>query len=201
MSQHYQIIDSFFDIYELSYATKTLNRAIITADTEKAWKHRPASDLLLFIEQLTGLIEAFCEITENFNYKTEIILPENQPNETWMLTQYHLYCGWCKDRTPWQFFPRHLSKKEFCNPYKALEKFSNYHTQKEWVAIVKEILSHALSNESISQFYYGSSYLVTTTHLHKVLEATHLIEVRSNDQPFPPRRKWKNPPAQPSATP
>lgn len=189
---HYPVIDAFFDCYGLLHARAILSRMIKTADAEKIWKGRSPADLLYFVERLEELIEAVFSLTESYDHKTETILNESD-NDTWLLNQYETYCGWHIHSSPWDFFPRHLSKKEFLDPYRALEKFTRYQSLNKWKAVLKEILSHALSPNSISEFDDGTSILGTWLQLHKLLEATHLIHVRSEDETKRRQRyKWKD---------
>jgi len=192
-SNHYQVIDAFFDCYDLSYAVSILGRAIKTADKEKTWKGQPPSHLLLFIEKLGELMEAAFSIVERYDHNSKASLDKDDTEEIWSLAQYETYCGWHIRSTPWDFFPRHLSKKEFLDPYRALEKFTRYRSLFAWKEIVKDILFHALSPNSISEFDDGTSILGTWLHLHKFLEATHLIQVRTIDEQKQRRRfEWKD---------
>lgn len=190
---HYQVIDAFFDCYGLSHSVSILSRAIKTAEAEKKWKGRSPSDLLFFMEKLGELMEAAFSIVERYDHNVEVILDKDDAEEIWSLAEYEIYCGWHIHSTPWDFFPRHLSKKEFLDPYRALEKFTRYRSLFAWKEIVKDILFHALSPNSISEFDDDTSILGTWLHLHKFLEATHLIQVRTIDVQKQRRRfKWKD---------
>lgn len=192
MNQHYQTIDSFFDSFDITSSVKLLRKTIKTADTEKIWKGIPA-DALYFISRLEDLVTAVFDLLLQYDYKDEVIIKEDSIPLVWTLTVCETYCGWHTGKTQWDFFPRHLSKKEFLNPYLALEKFTKQHSLYEWKYLLNDILNHALSTESISQFYDGESILNTWLLLHKLLEATHLIEVRQSTPQPKPRPKWKPP--------
>ncbi|MFC0771393.1 hypothetical protein [Terrimonas alba] len=99
--------------------------------------------------------------------------------------------GWHRASTPWDYFPRHLSTTEFKDPYKPLRKFTRYRPLNKWREILKELCHHALSPTSIHEFDDGTSMIRTWLHLHKLLEATHLIEVRTIGDEEQPRKKWK----------
>lgn len=185
---HYQTIDSFFDSFDLPSSIKLVKKILKTADANKKWKGIPANPLY-FTSRIIDLITAVYALLDEYDIKEEIKI-KNEPS-AWTLTAYETYCGWHAGRTPWDFFPRHLSKKEFLNPYEALEKFTSFQTLTQWKYILNDLLAHALSTESIGQFYENESMLSTWLHLNKLLEAAHLLEVRqSNPQPKP-RRKWK----------
>ncbi|MEI9911758.1 MAG: hypothetical protein WDO71_20180 [Bacteroidota bacterium] len=110
----------------------------------------------------------------------------------WWLTKYETYCGWHKGDTPWQFFPRHLSQKEFLDPWKALQKIRRYKNVEEWKEQLRDLLHEALSDSVLDNGMSGEEALDTWLLLHKLLEATHLIEVRAiKEDKDGPRPKWK----------
>jgi hypothetical protein len=191
MQQHYSTIYAFFDCYGMSGATHLLSKLIKTADAENIWKGSSPSDALFFTEKMEELIEAVFAIVGRYDYETEAVIENAEDEKLWLLSEYHLYCGWHVHSVPWDFFPRSLGKKEFCNPYKALEKFTAYRNQYQWKDVLHQFLFHALSHRSIREFDDGTSLLQTYIHLHKVIEATHLIEVRTNQSNPLHRNRWK----------
>lgn len=193
MNQHYQTIDNFFDIYDLPAAQKMLTLCIKTACSDHVWKHLPAN-VLFFTEQLTILSKAAIQIIQEYSYIKEVEIEDQ--NEVWMLNQYAVYCGWCKHRTPWDYFPRHLSKKEFLDPYRALQKFAAFHNAGQWKKVISNIRYYALSHESVFEVVHRNSFITTWHHLHKLLDATHLIEIRQSIPQPKPRRKWHPPVAE-----
>lgn len=189
---HYQTIDSFFDSFDLPASVRLLRKIIRTADKSKMWKGVPAN-ALYFTTRLEDLITAVFELLQQYDYKEEVIIKEENLPAVWTLTAFETYCGWHTGKTAWDFFPRHLTKKEFINPYIALEKCTQQHSLAEWKYLLNDILMHALSIEGISGFDQEESILDTWLHLHKLLEATHLIEVRQATPEPKPRRKWHPP--------
>jgi len=192
MHQSYQTIRNFFDCYGFSHAKSILSRMIKTAGSGKTWKGRSPSDLIYFTEKLGELIDAVYYIVNRFEYRPEAILDKEINEDLWLLNDYALYCGWYAGESPWDFFPRHLSKKEFLDPYRAFEKFSKYNNHLRWKEVVKDILFHALSAVYLDEFDDGTDILRTYIHLHKLIEAAHLIEVRITEDAQQPRRKWKD---------
>jgi len=189
MNNYYAVIASFFDCYDLSHARSILGKIIKTADSEKSWKGRYPVDVLHFSERLQQLIEAAFGIVEQYDFKPEAEI--NDDKELWFLAKHETYCGWHVHSTPWNFFPRYLSKKEFLDPYKALQKFTSCHSLAVWKMVLKEIVESALSPNSVDETDNGS-LLSAWLYLHKLVEATHLIEVRSTDENKKPRFKWKD---------
>lgn len=189
---NYQTIDSFFDSFDLTSSVKLLHKTIKTANTKKKWKGIPA-DALYFTTRLTDLVTAVFGLLEECHFKEKVIITGEKNAQLWSLTLYENYCGWHTGKTPWDFFPRHLTRKEFLNPYLVLEKFTKLHTLSQWKYILHDMLTHALTIESISEFSEAEDMLSTWLHLSKLLEATHLIEVRQSTPQPKPRPKWKPP--------
>lgn len=189
--QHYTIIDEFFDTYSLPLAHTSLSRLIKTANQEKIWKGRSPADVVFFIEKLQGLVSAVFNLLENNNRPEEILLPPHNNDAAWNLTAYPSYCGWQRALTPWHFFPRYLSQKEFGNPFLALEKFTRYRSLTQWQQLFKDLAFYALSPSCMDDLEDGTSLLGTWVHLHKLLDATHLIEVRRNSHQEKNPKKWK----------
>src|SRR5512143_3744607 len=111
MHQPYQTIRRFFDCYGFSHAGSILTRMIKTADSGKTWNDRYPSDLLYFKEQLEELIDAVYLIVHRFECRPEVILDKDTNENIWDMKDYASWCGSHLNSSPWDFFPRHLSKK------------------------------------------------------------------------------------------
>jgi hypothetical protein len=189
MTTPYQTIHSFFDCYGLVYVRSILQELIKKADSEKSWNRSACCDVLFFSEKLSELIEAGYEIADTVNYRSEVALGKDSGKDIWHLTDYNNYCGTHRNDTPWDFFPRHLSKKEFLDPYKALEKFTCFRNIDQWKQTIKDLAYHALSKVQLNEFDDSKSILRTYIHLNKLIEATHLIDIRFQPETPKPHRK------------
>lgn len=189
-SNHYKAIDEFFDAFSLPHALQMLARLIKTAGSGKLWKGACPANSIYFSERLHLLTEAVFSLHEEYDYRKEIVLDKGA--DVWMLNQYEIYCGWHYVSTPWDFFPRHLSKKEFTDPYKATKKFTNHHSLRKWKKIIEELCYHSLSPHSFTELDEETNIIDIWLHLHKLVEATHLISVRMTDDERKPRKKWKD---------
>ena len=192
MTLPYQTIHSFFDCYGLVHARSILQELIKKADSEKSWNRSACCDVLFFSEKLNELVEAVYHIVNTYDQRSEVILDNDTDNDIWLLKDYDNYCGSHRNDTPWDFFPRHLSKKEFLDPYKALEKFTSFRNIDQWKQVIRDLAIHALSEIPLNEFDDSHSILRTYIHLNKLIEATHLIEIRIQPETPKPRRKWKN---------
>jgi hypothetical protein len=192
MTPSYQTIHSFFDAYGFVHARSILQELIKKADSEKSWNRNACCNVLFFTEKLTELIEAVYQIINTYDQQEEAIIGEQAKEDSWQLTNYNTYCVTHRNDTPWDFFPRHLSKKEFLDPYKALEKFTSFRNIDQWKQSIKHLAYYALSSTSINEFDDDKSILRTYIHLNKLIEATHLIEIRI--QPATPKYHKKRKP-------
>jgi hypothetical protein len=187
----YQIISDFYGTWSLSQALSMLHSGLLSAQTKKSWKEGSPASLLYFFERLEELLLASVNLLENEDKREEAKLPKE--GSYWRLTGYEIFCGWHGASTPWDFFPRHLTKKEFLDPWKALQKIKRYKDIDEWKEQLKDLLHDALSESILDNGMSGEEVLNTWLLLHKLLEATHLIEVRAiKEDEDGPRPKWKN---------
>ena len=75
----------------------------------------------------------------------------------------------------WEDLPHFLSVKEFCNPYKVFRKFFKYQQRDEWMHDLEDTVDCALSKNGGE---LGLEMIAIYSHLAKLTEAAHLINVR-----------------------
>lgn len=180
LSENHQQLHSFFSGYALPQALGRLSGCIKAADSPKIWKGHSPADLLWFMDKFQELIDLVFYVTEEEDYHSGAILNDKTNGIVWQLNSYETYCGWHADSNPWDFFPRHLSRKEFINPYLALRKLTRFYSKEEWETCLKDILQHALSPHHFYELDDSVSLLRIYLLLHKMLEACHLIDVRTS---------------------
>jgi hypothetical protein len=178
LSKSHQQIHSFFSAYALPQATERLSSSMKAAVSDKIWKGRSPADLLWFMGELEKLLDAVFQLIEKKDLSDEAIINENNNESIWRLCRYETYCGRHANSYPWDFFPRHLSKNEFLNPYHALQKVCDAFTEEEWKDCQQTILQHALSTHAVNEFDDSFNSLRIFLLFHKLLEAAHLIKVR-----------------------
>lgn len=180
MHSFYQTIHCFFDSITLPSARNYLRSSIKAAEATGIWDKKAPTELLSFFENLDTLINAVYGIVKEDHkidlaiLDTEIDMPD--------LNKTHLFCGTYDQLGAWDYFPRYLSKKEYNDPYKALGKFTSWASKKEWKEHVRYLLSFALSENSLSEFGVHLQLVRISELLYKMLEATHVIDVRINIQ-------------------
>lgn len=180
----YRAINTFFESFSLPFARDYLLSALKSAENSRIWDKRAPTDLLHFFDMLKGLISAVYSIVKKISTvkRAKLSKPSGSPD----LTQYHLYCGPYDLLEAWDFFPRSLSAKEYSDPYKALQKFTKWHSKQEWQMTLRYILSYALGNSSLSELGVNLELVRISELLQKMLEACHLIYVRTAVLPQKP---------------
>lgn len=177
--KHYYGINDFFSAFSLHHALRLLDKLLFSAAAETSWSGRFPANAVYFAERLTALSQvAFTVNAAIVNLPGVIIEEKEQSGSLWLLTRYETYCGKHGKSTPWHFFPRSLTQKEFCNPYQPLNSYTEQYTQGEWKQLVNDLLYYALSPHPISELITDINLLEVRLHLHKLIEAAHLIEVR-----------------------
>lgn len=172
-----QAIQTFFGDYALPQACSLLRHCIKAACSCRIWKGHSPADLLLFMEELELLLEAAIELTACEDYQREAIPVNLENNPACEPVEFDSYCE-IHVHSQWDLFPRHLGKKEFLDPFRALQKISRYQHLRQWKKCLRDLLHYALSPQSLQQFDDEINILDIYLLLHKLLEAAHLIVVR-----------------------
>jgi hypothetical protein len=173
----YRSINEFFDSFTLPSARQYLQSAIKAAECSQIWENAAPSDLLYFFGRLEELLTSVFSLVKMGKKLKQVLLPNS--NSSLDLIQYHLYCSCNEHHRPWEYFPRSLSAKEYLNPYKTLEKFTAKASKKEWKEILHYLLTYALGGNSLSELGVHLELVSISEHLHGMLEACHLVYVRT----------------------
>lgn len=184
----YRSIHDFFDNYHFSAAVKETNRIIKAAASEKAWLTRRPYRPVYFMEIMQPLLVAAFMLEKNFSRRACCILvsDDGTPN----LAQAQHFVGRHRYSNAWNCMPRHLNAAQYHDPYLAIRKFTAYETEAAWKQACKDLAEYALSNSSIADEYPLSEMLAIRLHLLRLLEACHLLQVRSNNpKPASPKKK------------
>jgi len=180
-------ICDFFQSMSLKEASSALHEMIKCSQSKKQWKggrkDGSPSDLLYFTEILIRLTSNVYKLVSQGVQKPEVIL---KPSPWYVPDIDHKknYCRSSDAEMAWDFFPRHLSVKEYHNPYYALIKFTNELRKKEWLFLYSEIQYYALSRHSMGETSVDYKLYQVGGRLMKLLEACHLIVIRSAKKKF-----------------
>jgi hypothetical protein len=174
----YKIIGEFFSAASLEHYRKYISSMLKAAYSEDYWRKRAPGSLLFFQEQMLELIKAahllISKGKKGIKKKKKALVDSSTFENGLDPSSYY---GWHRESAIWEFFPRNLSKEEFLNPYKAYERFFEYKDFKTWIKEFKELVGYALEafgNETAIDY----DYLEIHRQLQKLVEASHLIEVR-----------------------
>ncbi len=177
----YRHIREFFESFTLPEARNYLSSVLKAAESKHIWNDAAPTDLLYFFESMEALLSAVYSILKEGNKIKKVILPKSP--DACDLTQYHLYCGHYNQLKPWDYFPRMLSAKEYRDPYKALQNFTSWAPKKEWKEYLRYLLNYSLGASSLSDLGVNLELVRISEHLQKMLEACHLIYVRTIQPP------------------
>lgn len=131
-------------------------------------------------------------LSDNGTSRTKAILKPDR-TESLDVTGYPSYCGWHTGYEAWHFFPRALSEKEYCDPYRALKKVAANRSHKQWMECFRTIVFYTVNTKGYREWLEEEDPLEVYMLLNKLLEACHLIDVRAIDEVDGiPRRKWKD---------
>lgn len=189
----YDSIHDFFDNYSLREAVKEISGVVKAATHSKAWKKDSAYSLIYFMEKLEALCGAALVLHYSFGQREACILVSTDRGDP-DLSRQQAFVIRNPFSSPWNNMPRHLNAAQYYNPYKAIRKFARCMAETEWKKALKALTACALDNSSIDDEYSSYDILTIQKHLLLLIEACHLLEVRSNLQianPKPSKKKSK----------
>jgi len=174
----YKTIGEFFSAASLEHYRKYISSMLKAAYSEDFWKKAAPGSLLFFQDRMLELIcAAYLFVKkgkDRIKRKKKAIVAGSAFDNG---VDPSSYFGWHRKSAAWEFFPRYLTKDEFLNPYKAYERFFEYKDIQTWLKEFKEVISFALEafgNETGIDY----DYLEIHKQLQKLVEASHLVEVR-----------------------
>jgi hypothetical protein len=182
----YSSIHDFFDHYNLQNALQQLESIIKAATKNKSWKKDYPYTLIYFMEQLEQLCTAAFVIYNSYTQKDKAVLQQPAENSSCSKLKEEQFVSIYFGSTVWNCFPRHLTYRQYCNPFKAIQKFAGCMTAEEWKKTLKEFTEYGLSKEALDDAYPPYNILVIRLHLLRLIEACHLLEVRTYKAPKTP---------------
>jgi hypothetical protein len=163
----YQVFAEAFSTAGMDFFRRFIRKILHYAEAGEIYSEKSPCDVLLFMRVIRSLIKASDKLKEIKN--GPIMVSEADAfNKKYYRSHY-------VSSNEWEDFPRFLSVKEFCNPYKVFRKFFKYQPCDEWVHELEETVDCALSKNSGE---LGLEMIAIYSHLVKLIEAAHLINVR-----------------------
>lgn len=170
-------IHDFFDCFDFPSSIKYTERIIMAASLHKFWFSGYPYRFIFFMEKLQELVEAAFVLKNHYSCREACLLKtkNNMPG----LVSTKDYTDGYSNSNPWNNMPRHLTAVQYTDPFIAIEKFTSHKTEPEWKQVCKELAEFTLCNESIEEQYSFHELLLIRRHMLRLIEACHLIEVRS----------------------
>jgi hypothetical protein len=163
----YQVFAEAFSTAGMHFLRRFIKKILHHAEANDIYREKSPCDVLLFMRVIRSLIKAADSLKEI--KKGPIVVSEADAfNKKYYKSHYEI-------SDEWEEFPRFLSVKEFCNPYKVFRKFFKYQDLHAWVHDLEETADCALSK---NKGELGLEMIAIYSHLVKLTEAAHLINVR-----------------------
>lgn len=170
-------IKSFYEYIDFPTARKYMQLWFKFIFKDEFWDERSPNSLFYYYERVEALVEAAFLLSEYRPAKQPGVILQNDDDEIDLLNPLLYYPNSSKFNA-WDYFPRHLSKKEFLNPYLVFRKIFKQYELYEWRYILHELLGKGLSMTQL-EGDDGFNILFVNRHLEKLLEASNLINIRA----------------------
>ena len=164
----YKVVTRCFENETIVTYRKTIKNSLFFVEKKKIFHKEHPCNLVFDFKVFNSVIKAADCINCQSREPTSHI-----SSTDFMDTR--LYSRESREFTEWDFFPRHLTRKEYKNPYRALKIFFQYQSAQQWELTLNDVLDAALSSygeetdlDLLSIYYY----------LLKLMEALNLIELR-----------------------
>jgi len=167
VSDPYQVLAEAFSTAGMPHLRGFIKKALRYSEAKKVYRENSPSDVLLYMRVVRSLIMAAHVLKEKKNGPIDVS-EHDAFNKNY-------YCSHYQMDNEWGQFPRFLSMKEYCNPYRVFDKLFKYETLDEWLHDWEEIVDCALSPCSGE---LEIEMIAVYTRLCKLVEAAHLINVR-----------------------
>lgn len=162
-----QVIAELFSQAGIDFFRTFMGKLLCHAGEAKSYRHRSPGDTLLYMKSIRSLILAAHELKAT--KRSAIRIAEAD------LVNKKYYASHYETSDEWTDFPRFLSKKDCCNPYRVFRKFFTHLPVKEWLHYWEELVETALSR---SRGEPEGNVIAIYRHLVKLVEAAHLVDVR-----------------------
>lgn len=163
----FQVFAEVFTYADMAHFRNSIRKILSYAEAEDVYLEKSPCEILIKMRVIRSVINAAHTLKEKKRSPVSVSARD--------VFDGKYYRSGSLPNSRWKDFPRHLSLKEFCNPYKVVKKFFNYQPMEKWVHDVEEIVDCALSR---NRGELGLNMLFIYVQLSKLVEAAHLINVR-----------------------
>lgn len=176
----YRVIHDFFDASGFTRAVVFMECILHTASARYSWKKGDPYNVVYFLQKLTQLAKAAYVIDAPYAIRMDAITTPPEKNGPPDLSITENYFTGHIHGDAWSSLPRNLTAKQYHDPYKAISKFCKYTTSDEWDRIFSELAEYALSRYTPEEMLYPYNLLTVRKRLLQLLEACHLVRVRTH---------------------
>ncbi len=175
----YEIIQNFFRFVSPERSRSYILSMLISAARSGYWSEADPGSLLEFEEELGSLLYAVSTLSvitdTSRGFGKKAVLDKKLLQ---MPLDLSLISGWPVYDVVWEYFPRHLSKAEFLNPYLVFREFFAYSTLAGWKSRLHRVIVDALS---VLPEVHIPDYPLLETYklLQKLVEAAYLVASRT----------------------
>ncbi len=172
-----QVIIQFFDSYHLVDAVTQLEDCLLCAFSHLRLRRKPLLRIMAMKEMLLVLLEAATLLKD----EGKATLAADEPNP--MDTRWYYYNKY-KDYEEWDYFPHHLCKKQYYNPYIVFKQCSKKSTLPQWRSLLEGLFAAAAYYNMTGEdgcINYSSAETNAYTQckrLIELVEAAHLVYIR-----------------------
>lgn len=177
-----KVVSEIFSYMDIEEWRRVIKKITIYALSGKTYRRRAPGDVLVDMKVVRSALivaHALQDITgRDFEAtKQDLLYP-------WQ------YCTGMGTLNHWGDFPRNVSFKEYCDPYRVFKKLFKKRPLSEWITDWEKLVEVALSPYALDG---ELPVLHTHTGLLKLLEAAHLVWIRDGDGGFAKRHAAQQP--------
>jgi hypothetical protein len=173
ITEPYELIAEAFRFADIGDYREMIQGVMMGACSETIYRRKTPGDLLYEFKIMLSIVDA-AELINKKKKKNLVIKEKGDLFDKRFYRRRH------DQDNEWTYFPRFLSKREYVNPYLVFKKFFTYKTSKKWKEDLDFVLNYSLSRYSMIEDNAEMDVLTMFIYLSKLVEAAHLVDVRSN---------------------
>ncbi len=166
LTDPYQVLAHFFAEAPVHEFRRLVKKLVSHAGGAGVHKGASPGDVLLYGRLIRSLIKAAHALKEK--HSPVIINGDDLFSGKYYRSHY-------AGARAWNEFPRHLSEKEYRDPYRVFKKFFRYQVLHQWLHCWEQVVQGALCHDDALA---PPAPVELYSHLAKLVEAAHLMDVR-----------------------
>ena len=176
LSKAWERIINFYGENTLAEVLQQVEKLVHAACSDKR-PRRSSGQLLFVVQQLQEIVAAALTIQSQQGWHSDAIV--KAPDKAIpVIHETQQYVSKQLEGNAWDCFPRHLSSRQYHNPYRVFKKLANSMAADEWKQMLQDLLEYAMMKATITDAHSASTILMVQKRLCQLLEAGHLLAVR-----------------------